>query len=741
MSAPVPLESQLLAHAERFVENFSQTVSEGKRFEARLQLLEAASSRLGGFPLNEYFAAFGIRALVDSVCLDAAACKLLSIISQTPIHSSFALSSLSREPIPEADRKSTGAYYTDFRLAQRIAELSGVSFSARAKVIDPACGAGILLVALSIKACGANRRRAADWLRTSVCASDRSARSLRGARLALASLTDDLDAIVAMDKRFIQQDSLLASEDTWSKIAPSGFDVVVANPPWEKVKLTQHEYLRANGTARHYGSRIEGLDSNGYRSERQKSAAYARELASRYRALATGEPDLYIAFTELFLRIVKPGGVVSALVPAGLIRSQGTAALRQAIFDESHSLSISILDNRARFFAIDTRFKFLAISLAHTGGGGHSKSIEIKHECGTETGVETVGVARLDRNVLAAIRPDLTIPEVRSDEEWRVFSEMCRHGETFGESCDWEPEFAREVDMTNDKKHFAPIQRKGALPVVEGRMVQQHRFGAKGYVCGSGRSAVWDSYRPGKSQIRPQHFISGEVLSSRALERAAKLRAGFCDIAGQTNERAMMAALIPPGVVCGNKVPTVLFKNDPSDDRLFVWTAVVNSVPFDWMLRRILTTTVNYFLLLSLPMPRLVKNGLPWKHIVQKAKELLVLDTHASSTADLWKIAELRADIDVLVSIAYGLTWDGLAMLFNDFPLLDRTQPALPGEARSTVTRDYALSRAAKKMKRDASVWLKRVAEAKALGAVPYVYSETAARIEKQQSERDIYAR
>lgn len=65
----------------------------------------------------------------------------------------------------------------------------------------------------------------------------------------------------------------------------------------------------------------------------------------------------------------------------------------------------------------------------------------------------------------------------------------------------------------------------------------------------------------------------------------------------------MLAALIPAGVVCGNKVPTVCFPDDPTEDRLFLWLAIVNSIPFDWLLRRVLTTTINDFVLLSIALP------------------------------------------------------------------------------------------------------------------------------------------
>jgi hypothetical protein len=121
-------------------------------------------------------------------------------------------------------------------------------------------------------------------------------------------------------------------------------------------------------------------------------------------------------------------------------------------------------------------------------------------------------------------------------------------------------------------------------------MVQAHRLGSKSYVSGEGRRAKWRTLAPGESSIVPQFWMPAASLSSEAARRAYLPRAGFCDIVGQTNERTMMASLIEPGVICGNKVPTVLFPNDPTEDRMLLWLAIVNSISFDWLMRRLVTS-------------------------------------------------------------------------------------------------------------------------------------------------------
>lgn len=728
MSAPRPLEAEYLAAADRALSKASTAGGRGEDFELRLQVLEAASARFGGFNLAAFHEAFGVKSKRPHAELMELAAPVAVAIERSPIHPALALSALAREALQEQDRKSTGAYHTDFRLAMRLAQLAAPKLTHESHVIDPACGAGILLAALTHAVCGMDRAKVSRWLSHGVCAADLSANSLRAALLSLASFTDDLQALKAMRARWYCGDALMAPQKVWSQMAPGGFDAVVGNPPWEKVKLSRHEFLKSTGTKRHYGAHIVGLDERRFEAQRDEVASYSRRLLERYPDLGNGEPDLYIAFTDLFFALCKGEGIVAALIPGGLIRSQGTEAMRRKIFDECRSVSLSIIDNKARFFSIDTRFKFLAVALVKAAGPKSKREpITLLHERGTATGVETTGTATIGRLALTAARPDLSLPEVRSAAEWKLFSKISEAGTSWEEpGSGWSPKFCREVDMTKERPRFLTRPMPGALPVVEGRMVQAHRFGVKGHVSGTGRSALWEAYAIGASRLMPQFWIGEQHVPRANQHRSSLLRVGFCDIAGQTNERSLMASLIPPGVVCGNKVPTILFPEDPSEERLLVWASIANSFAFDWMLRRVLTTTVNYFLLQSVPLPRLAKDGLPWKKLVAAARELRSLDSVGASKETYERMAHLRAEIDAEVAVAYGLDLKDMELVLSDFPILDRGQPALPTEAKSTITRDTVLAAMAKRTSNRSTVWLRRAVEARALGAYAFVPSELA---------------
>lgn len=725
MSAPKPLEVQLLEPVSRLLEKLCKE-AKCSSFDFKLQLLESAASRFGGFLLSKYHHAFDIKPAADYLFLEDAGKRLAQILNTIPIHPAFSLSILARKPLPATNQKKSGAYNTDFRLAQHLAEIGKDALHDGARVLDPSSGTGILLVAVSLTVCGADRKKAADWLANSIYASDLSSEALRGARLALSSLTDDLQAIRQMWSHWRLQDSLLASDAVWSKLAPDGFDLLVGNPPWEKIKITRHEYLQAAGTERHYGSEYHDFDDTEFKKEKSNLYSYAKELQDRYSLLGNGEPDLYMAFTQLFTQLIRPSGKMAILVPAGLIRSQGTQLIRQYLFDHGQDVSITIIENRARFFAIDTRFKFLALS--YTRPASNTKPtlspIKLQHASGTPDGVEITGSARIGRSTLAKVSTNLAVPEVKSRAEWKTFVAMVNHGNDWSDpESMWYPEIVREVDMTRERPKFQKKKTSAALPVIEGRMVHQHRFGAKMYVSGTGRSAIWSVNPLGQSEISPQFWIDKKHLTPKVAARSKQTRAGFCDIVGQTNERAMMASIIPSGVVCGNKVPTIMFPNDSSEKRLLLWVGIVNSFPFDWMLRRVVTTTVNYFILLNLPLPRLEPESLPGRHIINSVECLRKMDD-SQSEFDAWKVAEYRADIELAVLKAFCLKYEDLEIILDDFPLLDRGQPPIPGEYSSTITRDFLLLSAAQRFNRPTTELNARVKAARLVGALPYVPSE-----------------
>lgn len=708
------VESAVLTKVDRILdEAVSSTLPNEDPTHARLSILEVVSGIYAGWSVETFWTGPCGRSGAPFESIPVAwAERVLEAIEATPIPVPLALAALSREVLPPSQQRTTGAYYTDWRLAQLLAGQAVSASNQPGLWVDPACGTGILLVAvaLTIQA-GPERDRV---IRDRLTGADLSARALRGALLSVAALTEDLTAISSFSTRLLLQDSL-RSQAEWLRIAPDGVALTIANPPWERLRVSRHEAAQSEGVDRHYG---QAFSSDFDVSEaRRELLEYVEAVAAGTRLQGGGEHDLYKLFLELSIGLAAEGGVLAMLVPAGLIRAQGTAALRRELDEVSTTLSVSVLENRAKHFAIDTRFKFVAV-VARVGPG---KKKPIALRVADRTGVLPDKAVSISRESLLKVRPDRSLPEVRSLEEWELFSRLSRDSKTVGDtSGPWHPAYRREVDMTSDQKAFKRRPGTNTVPLLEGRHVHQFRWRAKTYVSGQGRAAVWNAEPLATARLRTQWHIPRSALRREVIERISQSRVGFCDITGQTNERSLLVARVPQGFACGNKVPTLAFDHG-GVDREDLFIALANSFVVDWMLRRVVTTSVNYFLLNTLPLPVVHEQSATAQEMIRLTR--CIAASEGQSKTSVLEVAKWRSELDALIALAWGLEPSDLEIVMADFPLLDRGQPALPGELSSTVTRDSVVASLAIQ-KGIAHASISRAEEAARRGAVPYIGAE-----------------
>lgn len=719
------LQQVLLAPATALLR---QVAAEGDPSAAR-DALDAAASQVGGFDLDGYRWMLGIDARLDAGPAHAWAAKLLDLVHGSGVPTRLALATLAQPEVTDPRRRATGAYYTDFRLAQylarRTAQVAARPLTPSSMVIDTAAGTGVLLVALAEQIGRDDPGALRELVAHGLSAVDLDPECRRATVTTLAALTDDLTAIAGLVTRVKTVDSLLADGELWRGISHDGcFDAVIGNPPWERLRATRHEALLAGGSRRHYGADYEPQrrsDRAAHSSEADRIRRYLTDLATRYPLLDDRDVDLCQAFLALGWSLVGPGGSLGMLLPAGLIRAQGTRRLREHLLTNATEIDLTVFHNRSRFFGIDTRFKFLAVSAQVPGRSGPGATLRLRHSPGNAS-------VRIKFDDLVAARPDLTVPEVTGEREWRLFRHLTARGSApHDPDSPWAMRITREVDMTRARALFSRARSDTAvpdamIPVVEGRMVHHYRSRAKDYVSGTGRSAIWQPVALGKAgRARPQFFVDPVRLPDSVRERIPRSRIGFCDIVGQTNERTLQAALIAPGRVCGNKVPTIDFVGADEGEcrqRELLFLAAANSFVVDWFIRRVVTTSLNYFILRSVPLPTVDPAGPAGRRLVYLAERLLAAETSGDLGAR--EVAEDRAEADVLICAAYGIDLADLPVLLADFPLLDRGQPPLPGETRSTVTADLLAGVCGDALARE------RYQAAASLGALAYVPAEFA---------------
>jgi hypothetical protein len=588
-------------------------------------------------------------------------------------------------------------------------------------------------------------------------------------------------AAEAVARRVVQGDAVLGpppwrdaagpSGLDWARAFPEamangGFGAVVGNPPWGTVKPAHREWFGARddrvgglqGAALHeHLLREHGAALDAWRAHRSGRLAYAAALRDDcgYRHQGPGDTDFYRYFLERSHQLLRPGGRLGVVVPSALLRAEGSAPLRRLLFADGTAELVLDFLNRRRIFAIHGMFRFLVLVWQQGAANGVARAAFGLGDVGEARAAASRAPLRLDVPYLRRVSGGrLSVPDVRTPEQVALLGRLSARHPALGERAGtgWQVRFARELDMTNDARHFVDVDRARAagatptadgswahprlgplLPVYEGRMVHQFDASAKRYLGGHGRGARWEPLAPADKALLPHYLVPEEIARARGVPAAA--RAGFCDITGHANERTALAALIPGAAACGNKVPTCRF-DSAAPGLPLLWLALANSFVVDWIVRRRVSTTLNFFHWEQVPVPRLDPATGAGAELVHLAAALCESPFAPWAPGALERRAGLRAAIDAVVAEAYGLDARDLTVVLADFPLLDR------GGA-GTSTRDLVLlassRRAGTRAPRLSDVGLptdggpddiaERVADAGASGRIAYVPGELAAHL------------
>lgn len=415
--------------------------------------------------------------------------------------------------------------------------------------------------------------------------------------------------------------------EVFSESDEPGFDCVLGNPPWDSLSPDAKEFFAAYNPQVRFQSPvgqkalIAELTADPIVSARwdehcrtlYKQATYFKQ-SGRYRLFAPGnlgkgDFNVYRVFIETALQTAREGGTVSQLVPEGFYNGANAMAIRQELFGSTELRQIVSFENAKRFWFPDNhaslKFCFYVARL-----GGRTESIEASFSVKSLDDLAQAAERPLSIpiSIIREFSPDaLAIMEFSSQAEIDIVAKMYSRWPKFGERVEGSPHrhYMAEIHMGNDRSLFT--DDPSGLPVYEGRMVDHYDHRAKGYRSGRGRSAVWEDlpFDSLSKSIQPQWYIERTRLPTKLGDRVDRFRACFCDVASPTNVRALVGTVVPPGVVCGHSVPTVLFTEEPADWRLIPWVAVANSTVMDYLARKKISLHMTITVVDSLPFPRL----------------------------------------------------------------------------------------------------------------------------------------
>ncbi|MDZ7338047.1 MAG: N-6 DNA methylase [candidate division KSB1 bacterium] len=159
----------------------------------------------------------------------------------------------------------------------------------------------------------------------------------------------------------------------------AGFDVILANPPWERIKLQEQEFFASrdvriaqapNAAARK--RLIERLpQDNPALWEEYRRALHTAESASRflrasgdYPLTGRGDINTYSVFAERIRQLLAPHGRAGIILPTGIATDATNKSFFADLVEKEHIVSLFDFENREKLFpAVDSRMKFCLLTL------------------------------------------------------------------------------------------------------------------------------------------------------------------------------------------------------------------------------------------------------------------------------------------------------------------------------------------------------------------------------------------
>ena len=538
----------------------------------------------------------------------------------------------------------------------------------------------------------------------------------------------------------------------WENTQPEGgFDAVIGNPPWDKIKLQEVEWfatrspelaLASTAAARKAG--IQQLRKTGapladeFDTAKDQAETLAKlvRTSGQYPLLSSGDINLYSLFVERATSLVNARGMVGLLTPSGIYADLTAAPFFKSISTNGRISGLFDFENRKIFFKdVHASFKFCALIF----GGQERQFTETQcafflHD--SEKVKDPSHCFPLVPTDFARVNPNTgTAPIFRTPRDAKITRRIYENHPVLvdrsqgAERRAWPVRYNRMFDMTNDSHLFRTAAqldaegyykvdgnrwKKGAevyLPLYQGRMIHQfdHRANSIQFNPENTHNPylsleVTEAQHADPNFLpQPQFWVPAKEVENKFQPPPSYVLA-FRDIARPTDSRTVIAA-ITPWAGLGNKVPMLSAEDTLSTICL---TANLDAISLDFIARqKIQATTLNLYIIEQLPVippedydrhfGTITARDLVRDHVLRLT---YTANDMASFARDLgyegppfiWNDEErrhLRARLDALYFHLYGLSKEDAEYILSTFPIVQREDEAQFG---SYHTRDLILA-------------------------------------------------
>jgi hypothetical protein len=513
---------------------------------------------------------------------------------------------------------------------------------------------------------------------------------------------------------------------------PGGFDVVLGNPPWERIKLQEKEWFAERSP--------EIADAPNAAKRRTLIAALEEEdpdlfeafLAARrlaegeshlisdsghYPLCGRGDVNTYSVFAESNRQILAPRGRMGIIVPSGIATDATTQYFFQDLMDSESLVSLYDFENRKKIFpAIDSRIKFCLLTVA---GAAH------EHDTGAEFAFFLHSTKDLDdddrRFVLsnediALLSPNTrTCPIFRTRWDAELTKKVYRNvpvlvDQSKSDGDPWSFDYMTKMfDMADSSARFRTFQElanSGAtrssnvwselngqewVPLYEAKLIHQldHRW-ATFDADGQSDRVLTDAEKANEHcEVLPRYWVPRLAVRERIATKNWRYDwlIGWRDICRATDERTVISAFYP-AVGVGHTIRNMFVSGGPTAAAVLV--GALSSLIVDYVARqKVGGTHLTVATIMQLPLtPPAALSDEQLAFIVERVLELTYTSFGLAGIArdlgyrgppfrwDPVRRAQLRAELDAYYARVYGLTREELRYVLDPADVMGQNYPS-----------------------------------------------------------------
>ena len=474
-----------------------------------------------------------------------------------------------------------------------------------------------------------------------------------------------------------------------------GFDVIVGNPPWEKLFVDDQRwwgtYFPGMRTMnpRDKKALIDKLKSErkdllDLYSETQIKVSQLNAAISRrsFPGIGGAHLDLASAFAWVTWILLRKGGLMGQVFPRGNFVGSSLIEWRRQILNEGTFEDLVFLANSKQwvFASVHPQYTF-SLCVVKKQPSTHFRISGPFHNIDEFTRGRRVQ-DYLNTDELRGWSENLSFPQLPASDTLDIFRQMHRHNGLSYASSHWDFR-ALQGDLNSSTErnliHFKREDVSDPVEVWAGSSFNLWRS--------TGEPFGWSN----RQEIRD--FLLQKSIRSSANKKSAyfglqidekslpidRSRVAFRLISSSTNTRTIIAGLVPPGTPLVHSAPVLHNRTGGVLQEAYL-LGVMSSLPFDWVARRWVELNVTFEILYNLPVPAFDSQNPDVRRIAtisaslipDKALHALWLDELSQSGIEISFDSEIQessllAELDGRVANLYGLSKVQLSRLFATF--------------------------------------------------------------------------